>query len=253
MRNIRVIPRLDVKKEWLIKGVQMEGWRKVGNPIETAIKYAEGGADELIILDVVASLYQRNKLIEIVRKVASSVFIPLTIGGGIKNIEDVSLLLSNGADKITLNTSALNNPSLISDISDVFGSQAVVVSIEALEKQTGLWEAMTDNGRNRTDKEVISWAKEAESLGAGEILITSIDNDGMGNGYNIDLIKRVSESVNIPVIASGGLSKASHLDDLINLTQASGAASAKALHYNQITVGDLHKVVERNECCGRKI
>ena len=253
MRNIRIIPRLDVKKEWLIKGVQMEGWRKVGNPIQAAKKYEEGGADELIFLDVVASLYQRNNLIEIVKEVASSVFIPLTVGGGIKKIEDVSVLLANGADKITLNTAAIDNPSLITNISDVFGSQAVVVCIEAVKSPSGSWEAMTENGRNRTNKEVVLWAKEVESRGAGEILITSIDNDGIGNGFDIELIKKVSDSVSIPVIASGGLSKPNHLKDLINSTDVSGAAIAKALHFNQIQISDLQKIVEENNCCGRKI
>ena len=158
MRNIRLIPRLDVKKNWLIKGVQMEGWRKIGDPADAAISYSKQGADEIIFLDVVASLYKRNNLIEIVKKVASSVFIPLTVGGGIRTIDDVRSLLSNGADKITLNTAAIENPSLISEISDVVGSQATVISIEAVRNQFGEWEAMTDNGRNKTNKEVVLWA-----------------------------------------------------------------------------------------------
>ena len=253
MRNLRIIPRLDVKKEWLIKGVQMEGWRKVGDPVKIAKKYAEDGADELIFLDVVASLYQRNNLIDIVRDVASSVFIPLTVGGGIRKIDDVKTLLANGADKITLNTAAIERPSLISDIADQFGSQAVVVCIEAVQSSLCLWEAMTDNGRNKTNKDVILWAKEAEMRGAGELLITSIDNDGIGKGFNIELIQQITDAVNIPVIASGGLSNPSHLENLINLTDASGAAIAQALHFDMTTIKDLQNTLSKNKCCGRII
>ncbi len=253
MRNLRLIPRLDVKKNWLIKGVQMEGWRKVGNPREMAIKYSEMGADEMIFLDVVASLYQRNSLIDLVKKVATSVFIPLTVGGGIRSVEDARTLLSNGADKITLNTGAIENPSLISSISDTFGSQATVVSIEAVRTNTGEWEAMTDNGRNKTAKEVLSWSKQVEELGAGEILLTSIDNDGMGEGFNIELTKMIANSVDIPVIASGGLSDPNHLKDLIDLTDASAAASAQALHFNLTSIGKLQEVIRQNGCCGRTI
>lgn len=253
MKNIRIIPRLDVKKDWLIKGVQMEGWRKIGNPADAAINYSKQGADEIIFLDVVASLYKRNNLIEIVRKVASSVFIPLTVGGGIRTLDDVRLLLSNGADKITLNTAAIENPSLISDISDIVGSQATVISIEAIKNKFGEWEAMTDNGRNKTNKEVKLWAKQVEELGAGEILLTSIDHDGMGNGYDLDLIKMITEEVNIPVIASGGLSNPSHLEDLILQTDASAAASAKGLHFEETTISELNKIVIKNGCCRRNI
>lgn len=253
MKNIRIIPRLDVKKDWLIKGVQMEGWRKIGDPTDAAINYSKQGADEIIFLDVVASLYKRNNLIEIVRKVASSVFIPLTVGGGIRNLDDVRLLLSNGADKITLNTAAIENPTLISDISDVVGSQATVISIEAIKNKFGTWEAMTDNGRNKTNKEVKMWAKQVEELGAGEILLTSIDHDGIGNGYNLELIKMISQEVNIPVIASGGLSNPSHLEDLILQTDASAAASAKGLHFEETTIAELHDIVSKNGCCRRNI
>ena len=253
MRNIRLIPRLDVKKDWLIKGAQMEGWRKIGNPVDAAISYSKQGADEIIFLDVVASLYQRNNLINIVKKVASSVFIPLTVGGGIRTLEDARLLLANGADKVTLNTAAFQTPSLISEISDVFGSQATVVSIEVVKNQFGEWEAMTDNGRNKTGKEAIKWAKQVEALGAGEILLTSIDNDGIGKGYNLDLIKKISSEVNIPVIASGGLSNPYHLRELILSTEASAAASAKALHLKETNITELHEVVIQNGCCRRNI
>ena len=253
MRNIRLIPRLDVKKEWLIKGVQMEGWRKVGDPVDAAISYSKQGADEIIFLDVVASLYKRNNLVDIVKKVARSVFIPLTVGGGIRKLSDVRLLLANGADKITLNTGAVENPFLVSEISDMFGSQATVVSIEAVQRQHNQWEVMTDNGRNRTNKDAVEWAKQVESLGAGEILLTSIDNDGMGNGYNLELIKRIANEVNIPVLASGGLSNPSHLQELIKLTEASAAISAKALHMKETNIAELNEVVIQNGCCRRNI
>ena len=223
----------------------MEGGRKVCNPSEAAINYSEQGADEIIFIDVVASLYKRNNLIDIVKKVASSVFIPLTVGGGIRTLDDVRLLLSNGADKITLNTAAIENPLLISEISDVVSSQATVISIEAIKNQSGEWEAMADNGRNKTSKEVRVWAKQVEELGAGEILLTSIYHDGMGNGYNLDLTKIISQEVNIPVIASGDLSNPSHLEDLILETEASAAASAKGLHFKETSI-------QNYKCCNKK-
>lgn len=253
MRNLRLIPRLDVKQNWLIKGVQMEGWRKVGDPAEAARHYAAEGADELVFMDVVASLYERNNLHEIVEQVASSVFIPLTVGGGIRTPEDVGHLLTSGADKVALNTAATRDPALITRISDQFGSQATVVTIEAIRHAPGRWLAMTDNGRNHTDRDAVEWAREAEACGAGELLVTSIDRDGMGTGYEIDLLRRITEAVSIPVVASGGLGQPAHLAELIDETDASAAAIAQALHWDKLTIGSLREVLSRKGCFVRPL
>ncbi len=237
--NTRLIARLDVKKEHLIKGVRMEGWRKLGDPIEHAKKYFEQGADELIYMDVVASLYGRNNLADIVRDVAQQVFIPITVGGGIRDLAAVKALLAVGADKVAINTAATINPELLTMISDTYGSQATVLSIEAQKQPDGSWKAMTDNGRNHTGREVVAWAQEGEALGAGEILITSIDQDGTGLGMEMELCRQVSAAVNIPVIACGGVGKENHVTDVIEQTDVSAVAMAKALHKDNFTFEDL--------------
>ena len=252
MRNLRIIPRLDVKMEWLIKGVQMEGWRKVGDPAVYAKTYADAGADELLFMDVVASLYERNSLHDIVRKVASAVFVPMTVGGGIRTIEDVSMMLACGADKVALNTAVTRHPELITEVSNRFGAQATVVSIEAI-KDRGSWLAMTDNGRNHTGRDVIAWAKEAEERGAGEVIITSIDRDGLGTGYDLDLVRLVTEQVTIPVVSGGGFGKTEHLNDLITQTQASAVSVAQALHWKKLDMADLRDTLAANDCFVRKL
>lgn len=252
MRNVRIIPRLDVKMEWLIKGVQMEGWRKVGDPAEYAKNYADEGADELLFMDVVASLYERNSLHDIVRKVASAVFVPMTVGGGIRTVQDVSAMLACGADKVALNTAVTRNPELISEVANRFGSQATVVSIEAIQRGDG-WLAMTDNGRNHTGRDVVAWAKEAEARGAGEIIVTSIDRDGLGTGYELELVGRVAEQVAIPVVCGGGLGTTDHLGDMIEKTQASGAAMAQALHWKRLTMADLRSTLSSHGCFARRL
>ncbi|QIE47919.1 imidazole glycerol phosphate synthase subunit HisF (plasmid) [Pseudohalocynthiibacter aestuariivivens] len=252
MRNLRLIPRLDVKMEWLIKGVQMEGWRKVGDPAEYAKAYADAGADELLFMDVVASLYERNSLHDIVSKVASVVFVPMTVGGGIRTVEDVSAMLACGADKVALNTAATRNPELITDVANRFGAQATVVSIEAI-RDKGSWLAMTDNGRNHTGRNVIEWAKEAEERGAGELIITSIDREGLGHGYDLDLIRLVTEQVRIPIVSGGGLGTTDHLSDLIDKTQASAASVAQALHWKKLNMSDLRDTLNANDCFVRRL
>lgn len=253
MRNLRLIARLDVKKEWLIKGVQMEGWRKVGDPQTYAKAYADSGADELLFMDVVASLYNRNNLHDIVERVASEVFIPMTVGGGIRSAADVSALLSKGADKVALNTAATTNPKLVREISDGFGSQATVISIEAINRGPGKWEPMTDNGRNKTNRDAVEWAKEVEQNGAGEIVVTSIDRDGIGIGYDVELAKAVSEAVTIPVVASGGLGSPDHLDQLLNKTDVSAAAIAQALHWEKTSLAAMRDVLAQNGCFLRPV
>lgn len=253
MRNIRLIARLDVKMNWLIKGVQMEGWRKVGDPAEFAKLYAENGADELLFMDVVASLYDRNNLQDIVEKVASQVFVPMTVGGGIRSVADVSTLLARGADKVALNTAATRDPALITEIANRFGSQATVVSIEAIRDEGGRWKAMTDNGRNHTGRDVLDWAREVEDRGAGEILLTAIHAEGLGLGYDLEMIERVADMVSIPVVACGGLGTIDHLSDLIQQTKASAAATAQALHWKKLDLSQLRSTLVDEGCYVRPI
>ncbi len=235
--NRRLIARLDVKMQHLIKGVHLEGWRKVGDPQERAVLYAAQGADELLYMDVVASLYGRNNLSEIVRNVASKVFVPVTVGGGIRDLAAVRALLAVGADKVAINTAATLNPDILRAISDTYGSQATVLSIEAQKQPGGGWEAMTDNGRNHSGLDVVAWAVKAQQLGAGEILLTSIDQDGTGRGMDAELIRQVSTSVDIPVIASGGVGTVSHAVDILRSPAVSAVAMANALHKGAVTIG----------------
>ncbi|HEM0907920.1 TPA: imidazole glycerol phosphate synthase subunit HisF, partial [Legionella pneumophila] len=197
MSNVRLIARLDIKGPNLIKGVHLEGLRVVGNPNEYAMAYYAQGADELIYMDTVASLYGRNNLSEIVKTTAENVFIPITVGGGIRSVDDAKQLLRCGADKVAINTAATKNPTLISDIARRFGSQCVVLSIEAKRTVDGRWEVMTDNGREHTGMDVVDWARNGEEFGAGEILLTSIDQEGTRKGFDLELVKQVSSMVSI--------------------------------------------------------
>jgi len=235
--NHRIIARLDIKKNDLIKGVQMEGWRKVGSPSIFAEKFYLSGADELLYMDVVASLYQRNNLKNIVSEVAEKVFIPITVGGGIDNLKSADELMKSGADKLAINTAATKRPALIKELSEYYGSQAVVVSIEA-KKQQNSWTAMTDNGRNHTGLDVISWAAKCQSLGAGEILISSIDQDGTKKGPDIELIENIVKEIDIPVIYSGGFGNENHIKTALDL-DLDAVALASAIHYELIELGKL--------------
>ena len=239
MRNTRVIARLDVKSNNLIKGIHLEGLRVVGDPKVFSQRYFNQGIDEIIYMDAVASLYGRNSLTDIVAQVSQNIFIPITVGGGIRSVEDAWSLFRCGADKIALNTAAIQNPQLITDLSQRFGNQAVVVSIEAKAQRKGLWEAYIDNGREKTGHDVIKWAKLSERLGAGEILLTSIDQEGTQNGFDIALIDAVSASVNIPVIASGGMGKLSDFNRCIQEGHADAVAIAHVLHYEKMSVSDI--------------
>ena len=245
MANIRLIGRLDVKMQHLIKGIQYEGWRKVGDPGEFARNYYEQGIDELIFMDVVASLYERNNLTEIVEHTAQETFIPLTVGGGIRTLQDVKQVLSVGADKVAVNTIATREPDILKAMSDTYGSQATVLSIEAKRNRDGVtWEAMTENGRNHTGLDVVDWAAKAESYGAGEILLASIDRDGTRRGMDIELIKAVTSAVNIPVIATGGVGEPAHVVDAVQQGGAEAVALARALHYQDISLADLRASLE---------
>ncbi|MBP98387.1 imidazole glycerol phosphate synthase subunit HisF [Candidatus Poribacteria bacterium] len=234
MKYVRIIPRLDIKGPNLVKGIHLEGLRVLGKPEEFARLYYEQGADELIYIDTVASLYNRNNLTDILSRTAENIFIPLTVGGGIRSLSDINEVLRSGADKISINTGAINNPKFIDEASRTFGSSTIVVSIEVIKQRNGQYLAYTDNGREFTGVEILSWAKEVQERGAGEILLTSIDQEGTGNGYELDLINLVSSAVTIPVIAHGG---AGSIADIVNAVQLAGAdavAIASMLHYGLI-------------------
>lgn len=213
--NIRIIPRLDIKGPNLVKGIHFEGLRVLGKPEDFARHYYEHGADELIYMDVVASLYGRNSLLDIVERTSKEIFIPLTVGGGLRSIEDIRMVLRAGADKISINTAAVARPELIREVSRAFGSSTIVVSIEAIRKAEGTYEAYVDYGRQSTGVDAIEWAKRVVELGAGELLVTSIDREGMGNGFDLELIRRIAEAVPIPVIASGGAGKVEDIYDVV--------------------------------------
>lgn len=236
MSNVRVIARLDIKAPNLIKGVHLEGLRKIGDPGSFARRYYEAGIDELLYMDCVASLYERNSLADIVESTSREVFIPMTVGGGIRSIDDASRLLGSGADKVAINTAAVRRPQLISEIAAKFGSQCMVLSIEAKRSGPDTWEAYTDNGREHTGLNVTEWATRAADLGAGEILLTSVDMEGTRKGYDIALTSQVSKAVPIPVIASGGLGTVQHFIEVIEEGHADAVAMADALHYNRIAL-----------------
>lgn len=240
MKRIRLIARLDVKGENLIKGIHLEGLRVIGSPSEYAHKYYQQGADELIFMDTVASLYERNHLADIITSVAKDIFIPMTVGGGIRSVEDATEILRLGADKVAVNTAAVNRPDLISEISNVLGSQAMVLSVEA-KKNNNKWEVYTNNGRESTGIDVMEWISRGEKLGAGEILLTSVDCEGTRKGFDIDLIKSAVGCVSIPVIASGGMGKFQDLHDAVYKADADAIAMADVLHYNRLTFSEIRK------------
>jgi Imidazoleglycerol-phosphate synthase len=240
VKKVRLIARLDVKSEFVVKGIQLEGLRKIGNPNELAKKYYLQGVDEILYMDIVASLYNRNNLKEIVLKSTKNVFVPITVGGGIRNIEDVSQVLKSGADKVAINTAAIKNPEIISEVAKRYGSQCMVLSIEAKKNVDGKWEAYYDNGREHSCLDVIEWAKKGEELGAGEILITSVDKEGMQKGIDNDLIKKLCEIIKIPVIISGGVGSMEDIVDAID-DGASAVAIASVLHYNKTSIEEIKK------------
>ena len=239
MSNIRLIARLDVKGPNLVKGVQLEGLRKLGDPNLFAKKYYEAGIDEILYIDIVASLYERNSLFDIVRRTTQDIFIPITAGGGLRSVEDVRTMLRAGADKVALNTAAIKRPELIREISNTFGSQCMVLSIQAKKISPGKWECYYDNGREHTGRDVVEWVQEGVALGAGEILLTSVDREGTAKGFDIDLIRAVSGIVPIPVIAGGGMGNIGHLVEAVNGGLADAVAMAHVLHYGKLTVEDI--------------
>lgn len=241
MKNIRIIPKLEVKGENLIKGMHLEGLRVAGRPEKAAIKYYKDGADELIYIDLVASLYQRENFLNIVEKTARKVFIPLTVGGGIRTVEDARMALRSGGDKVSINTQAVKTPRIISQIANAFGSQCTVLSMEVQKKPNGSYECYTDMGRTPTGKNPLSWAKEAVKLGAGEILVTSINQDGTGSGFDIELTKSIVKNVSIPVIASGGAGAKEHFKDIIKLGKADAVAAGTIFHFKKSKISEIKK------------
>jgi imidazole glycerol-phosphate synthase subunit HisF len=236
----RVIPCLDVKEGRVVKGVRFENLRDAGDPVEIAKQYDAEGADELVFLDITASYEKRGILLDVVRRTAEAVFMPLTVGGGIRNTEDIRSLLKSGADKVSLNTRAVENPQLLQDGAEKFGAQCIVLAIDAKRKDPKNpfkgWEVYTHGGRTATGKDAVEWAKEGVQLGAGEILLTSMDQDGMKNGYDLELTRAISESVNVPVIASGGVGTLEHLADGITQGKADAVLAASIFHYREYSV-----------------
>ncbi len=241
MAAFRLIPRLDVKGPNLIKGINLEGLRVIGDPHKYAVKYYYQGADELLYMDCVASLYERNNLIDIIYNTAKDVFIPLTVGGGIRSVEDVQNILRAGADKVAVNTAAIKRPELLSEIANRFGSQCLVLSVEAKRKGPNSWEAYTNNGREPTGRDVKEWVCEGVRLGAGEVLITSVDNEGTRKGFDLGLFNSAAAGLPVPVIASGGMGEIQHIQDLLNTGKVEAVALADVLHYNRIPLPSLQK------------
>lgn len=240
-RNIRLIARLDIKGENLIKGIHLEGLRVLGSPNAYAVKYYEQGIDELIYMDCVASLYGRNHLAEIVSAAAQDIFVPMTVGGGIRSVDDARQILRAGADKVAVNTAAVANPELIKEISRQFGSQSMVLSVEAKQVGVDRWEVYTENGRERTGLDVVAWVKQGVALGAGEILLTSVDREGTKKGFDSNLIAAVTSEISVPVIASGGMGCAEDLLKVVENGGADAVAMADVLHYNRLALGAIRE------------
>jgi len=259
MLTKRIIPCLDVKDGSVVKGTNFVNLQYAGDPVGLAKRYNEEGADELVFLDITASVEKRRTIIELVRRVAAEVFIPFTVGGGINSVEEIQEILAAGADKVSLNTAAVKNPALIAEASKRFGSQAIVVAIDAKGKagteaakgKTGtqpglLWEVFVNGGRTPTGLDAVGWARKAEGLGAGEILLTSMDCDGTKNGFDLSLCKAVSDAVNIPIIASGGAGKAEDFAEAFAKGGADAALAASLFHYNELAISTV------KECCAKR-
>ena len=250
---LRIIARLDIKGANLIKGIHLEGLRIVGDPQVHAEKYYNDGADEIIYMDTVASLYGRNNLLDVVTRATEHVFVPMTVGGGIRSVEDARALLRAGADKVAINTAAVKEPSLITKISDVWGSSTIVLSIEAKQTAPGKWEAYTDNGRERTGLDVVQWAEQGAQLGAGEIFLTSVDQEGTKNGFDCQLVSAVTKLVDIPVVASGGFGKLEHLKELMQVSKPTGVAIADSLHYRKFNFNEIRTFCLANNIATRQL
>jgi len=245
LKNIRLIGRLDIKGPNLIKGIHLEGLRVLGSPNEFALRYYNEGIDELIYMDCVASLYGRNHLGNIIQEAAKNIFVPMTVGGGIRTLDDVTAILRSGADKVAINTAAVTRPKLISEIANQYGSQCVVISIEAKKYSDEHWEVYTDNGRERTGLDVVDWAKKAVKFGAGEVLLTSIDREGTRKGFDLELTSAISNEICVPIIASGGMGKMEDIENVVLNGGADAIAMADFLHYNRATIGEIRNSAKK--------
>lgn len=245
MLKKRIVPCLDVKDGRVVKGVKFEDLKSVGSPPELAIEYERQGGDEMVFLDISASIEGRKATLDVVKKTAENLFIPLTVGGGIASIKDIEAALSAGADKVSMNTAAVRNPSIITEAAELFGSQCVVVAIDA--KRSGRsWDVYTHGGTRKTDLDAVTWAKRASQLGAGEILLTSMDRDGTTEGYDLELTRRIVDSIPIPVIASGGAGTKEHLLEALTEGKADAALAASIFHYGTYTVREVKEFIEAN-------
>ena len=246
MLKKRIIPCLDIKDGRTVKGINFVDIRDAGDPIELAKQYVNQGADELVFLDITATVENRKTLIDLVKKIALEINIPFTVGGGINSVEDVSNLIKAGADKVSINSSAVKRPELISEIAKEFGSQCVVVAVDTKFKDEE-WTVFVNGGRTPTSLKTTEWVKQAEALGAGEILLTSMNNDGTKNGFAIDITNQVSEAVNIPVIASGGAGSKQHFKDVFQQTKATGSLAASVFHYGEIPIPELKNYLNKQQ------
>lgn len=243
MRSIRIISRLDIKGPNLIKGIQLEGLRVLGDPQSFSSRYYEEGIDEFIFMDVVASLYGRNNLSAIMSHAATNIFVPITVGGGVRSLEDASNLLRSGADKIAINTAAVANPKLLTEIATKFGAQCVVLSIEAKRTGDDKWEVFTENGREKTGLNVEEWVRKGIDLGAGEVFVTSVDNEGTRKGFDVELYKKLSPLATVPLIASGGFGNPTHIKTLLAESAVDAIAIADGFHYKRHSVAEIKTVV----------
>jgi len=244
MHTKRIIPCLDVKDGRVVKGTNFVGLRDAGDPVELAAIYDRELADELIFLDITASSDERNTMVEMVERTASQIFIPFTVGGGIRTVEDIRKMLKAGADKVSLNTAAIKNPNLITEGAKRYGTQCIVLAVDARQTGVDKWEVYINGGRTPTGLDVLEWVKQATTLGAGEILLTSMDNDGVKDGYDIPLTRAVSEAVNVPVIASGGAGTLEHFYDVLTLGKADAVLAASVFHFGQFTVGQVKEYLK---------
>jgi imidazole glycerol-phosphate synthase subunit HisF len=247
MLTRRIIPCLDIKDGRTVKGINFEGIRDAGDPVELAIRYCENGADELVFLDITATIEKRKTLIDLVKRIAACINIPFTVGGGISSVDDVALLLQNGADKISVNTAAFKSPQLIKNLSNAFGSQCVVLAIDTKKETDDEWYVYLNGGRTKTEMKTIDWAILAVELGAGEILLTSMNNDGTKNGFALDITATLSNQLPVPIIASGGAGCMEHFKTVFEQANADAALAASIFHYKEIEIMDLKKYLHQQK------